>query len=328
MSNKSNDPNPPDPETNIDEYRAHYNRKTLDERRAELVSFAVQQGVILMSNGTSYTGYCPIHNDTRPSFSIYGDGNRRWKCFACDRGGDIFDLCQALGLAESFRVAVQVVSRSLGMPLPAIGRAKDERKTVGPSSERTKPNSIRASTVELEENEAAYRLLARIELRDAIRESADSVSAISAELGIQIPVINRAARGKSGLGLVDGKLAYVYPHGLKVRNEPGHPNRFRWACGRAYEPWRMERVTEHTETVYLTEGESDALALLAAGVENDPSSVVVASPGTSFQAAWTSLFNGKKTIICFDFDTPGQRAAEKVAKLLTGHASSVLIVRP
>ncbi|RYD60499.1 MAG: hypothetical protein EOP83_19275, partial [Verrucomicrobiaceae bacterium] len=168
MSDTTTEPIPPEPGNNNYESLARYTRELLDEIRAMLVSYTEEKGAVLIPNGTSYTGYCPIHNDTRPSFSIYGDGNQRWKCFACDLGGDIFDLCQALGLAKNFRDAVPEVARSLGIPLPTLGRSNSESgATQAPVIKRVREPQ---PPVPLSEEEDAYRLLARITLRDAIRE--------------------------------------------------------------------------------------------------------------------------------------------------------------
>jgi DNA primase len=112
---------------------------------------------------------------------------------------------------------------------------------------------------------------------------------------------------------------------LKWRNpHPQSTPRFRWIVGKALAPWRMEWVKAATHTVYLTEGESDCMALIQAGLEADGTAVCVASPGTSFPREWAKLFTGKRVVLCFDHDEPGRKATATVAETLKGHAAEIL----
>lgn len=302
-------------------------REFLDSLKPRLADFLERHNVFLFECGSSLSGLCPVHDDTRPSFSVYGDTHERWKCFACDKGGDIFDLIVEMKLAKNFSQAVAFAAESFGVPLPKSFRIKKAHS--GKMAKARKfPMKSSAGSSEMSEEECDDRLFVRHNLRESIRKWPQRISNISRSLGIPAEVIKRAARGQSGLGLYRGKLAYVYPNAVKIRNAPGDKVRFFWLFGRPNAPWRMERVTESTKTVYVTEGESDALALIVAGVEDDRSSVVVASPGTSFKRQWAPLFAGKSVIICFDFDEPGQRAASKVADLLAPYAEGVGIVGP
>lgn len=127
------------------------------------------------------------------------------------------------------------------------------------------------------------------------------------------------------------RIAYLYPHGIKVRDPWGkHGVRFAWAYGRATEPWRytLNAWRPWIKGYLITEGESDALALIEAGLGNvcDGNTAVVASPGTSFLKEWGKLFSGRETMLCFDIDEAGQQAAERVARVLSPHARSVRIL--
>jgi hypothetical protein len=168
--------------------------------------------------------------------------------------------------------------------------------------------------------------LARQAFADAFHGGNPIVGQIAASLGLDRETLRLASWGECGLGLMNGWLCYAYPHGLKWRNpDPQGKPRFVWIVGKATAPWRMEWVTRpEVGTVYLTEGESDCLALIAAGVESDGTAAAAASPGTSFPQAWAQLFKGKRTVLCFDLDEPGQAAAAKVAGMLKGHASEIL----
>jgi DNA primase len=86
----------------------------------------------------------------------------------------------------------------------------------------------------------------------------------------------------------------------------------------------MEFATKpEVRTVYLSEGESDCISLVAAGLETDGAAACVASPGTSFVREWVPLFAGRRVVLCFDRDKAGQDATAAVAAMLRGTASEI-----
>jgi hypothetical protein len=69
----------------------------------------------LKKAGTLYTGCCPLHADSSPSFSVYPD--MRWTCFSgpsCG-SGNIFQLLER-HLSIPFKEAVELVKKELGDP--------------------------------------------------------------------------------------------------------------------------------------------------------------------------------------------------------------------
>jgi len=304
--------------------RSRYDRELIESLRSLIVDYLDAKEVYYFDTPNGYSGCCPIHDDNRPSFSVFGENHQRWKCFACNKGGDIFDLSIAMGLARNFREAVREVAQALGLEIPDSEGEVPVFEADTPA--RSEPER---TPTNLNDDEKEGILATRYMFRRAVRRTPKLVRDIAASTGIPADTLKQAARGDSGLGLVANRLTYVYPTGLKVRNPKGMIPRFYWQLGRPDAPWRFERIAlRKAETVYLTEGESDALALLAAGVEENSRSAVVASPGTSFPRHWASLFAGKDVVICFDFDAPGQAAAAEVARLLETHARSVSILRP
>ncbi len=168
---------------------------------------------------------------------------------------------------------------------------------------------------------------ARIAFDDAC--DAGELGWLEDELGIRAAVLRYAAHGADWLGLWNGRLCYCYGgSGMKIRGLPGERLRFYWKFGRAARPWRWCWVNSGTRRVLVTEGESDALALLAAELEDDRETVVVASPGTSFRREWAALFSGLAVVLCFDGDTAGRTASQTVADMLHGVAVSVHIWKP
>lgn len=305
----------------------HYNKELLASLRAKLPEYADKVGFFLTPSGTRLVGWCLMHDDNTPSFAIFGDNHDRCGCYPCDFQGDVFDLSIALDRATNFPEAVKDVAEVLDIPLPRLCITRRSVKGTKRSNRTAQPE-VPASKirVELSDEQSETLLASRLAFRMFVPTDAELRDYVADLFSIPLPSLLRSARGRSGLGIYYGDLAYVYPTGLKVRNPPGSNARFRWAFGKALAPWRFERVTQGTKAIYLTEGESDALALLACGIESSRDAVVVASPGTSFPAHWAPMFAGKTVILCFDFDEPGQRAALQVAQLLSPHATSIRIV--
>jgi hypothetical protein len=233
----------------------------------------------------------------------------------------VFAVAEWLGRAGSFPEAVADVAAALGYSLPQ-GHAQSSQRPP-----QAQPQAVKQPEppFELPEADKARIHAARLAFCNAFWSGEPVIDEIADSLGLCRETLRLAGWGQSSLGLVNGWLAYVYPHGLKARNrDPLAKPRFLWIVGKALAPWRAEWIKPEVRTVYLTEGESDALALIETGLENDGTAAVIASPGTSFSREWVPMFAGRKVVLCFDLDTAGQTAAAKVAGLLKGHAAEIL----
>src|SRR5437762_14319567 len=107
--------------------------------RVDLVSFAESQGIELRRNGKGLLGLCPLHHDTKPSFSV-DPLKQYWCCLgACSAGGrvvggDVIELARRLwkvGLSEAIerlggRTVATLEPRSGARPalrvVPHLGR--------------------------------------------------------------------------------------------------------------------------------------------------------------------------------------------------------------
>jgi hypothetical protein len=159
--------------------------------------------------------------------------------------------------------------------------------------------------------------------------------AVANELGTDLETLRSLTFTSDGVGIEYRRtgqpvILYLYEHGAKVRHPRGHVPRFEWLHGAPALPWRWHFAARpEVVTVFLTEGESDAIAAISAGLENlhphdgTKPSAVVACPGTSFPESWGPLFRGKHIVLLFDRDEPGQRAQAKVAGIVGPFAASV-----
>jgi len=97
---------------------------TLDLRsikeRVSIADYLSRRGVRLSGNGDRATCRCPLpgHDDSTPSFTVYHP-QRRWHCFGCGRGGDLFDLHTHLTGDPSFRHAIADIAAEFGLTTEA-----------------------------------------------------------------------------------------------------------------------------------------------------------------------------------------------------------------
>lgn len=185
---------------------------------------------------------------------------------------------------------------------------------------------------------------------DAVRRAAASPDVMAwwaDRLGLPLDVVMihtdiQAAAARGLLGLDDrGRLLYVYTHspaagepvrvvGVKTRSLPGVEPRFLMRGGLSM-PWGWDDV-DSAGCVYVTEGESDALAVRAAlggwldwVAKNEPDSypndndipAVIAKPGAgTFRESWACRLVGKDVVLVADNDDAGRKGAEKTAGIL------------
>lgn len=124
------------------------------------------------------------------------------------------------------------------------------------------------------------------------------------------------------LGWYDGKLAFIYETGVKLRWRQDSERIVRWAFGKPW-LWRGSLIDTAT-TIFLCEGETDAISLIDAGLESDGRTVAVALPSaTTFNEQWAELFVGKEVILAFDADSAGKEATRRVSRLLYQHVASL-----
>lgn len=296
----------------------NFSPEILDSLRGRLPDYLAARGVELRRNGTRLVGRCPVHDDRAPSFAVFGTHHETCGCFPCGFSGDVFEVSKWLGRSSTFPEAVADVAATLGVYLPQSSAGTVTRPATAPPRPAKQPEPPFVLT----DSEREKIHAARLAFSDAF--DAGDLDATAAELGIPLPALRECAMGKSGLGVHEGLLSYIYPEGLKVRRAAGSKPRFLWVVGRATMPWRFDWVNSDTRTVFLTEGESDCMALVASGLEADGTAVCIASPGTSFPREWAPLFRGKRVVLCFDGDSAGRAATATVAAILKGHADEIL----
>lgn len=270
---------------------------------------------------------CPLHADSEPSFTAdLKGGVWVWKCWPCDHGGTVIDLHAELNnLARGSKAAIVGTAAILGLD-PADGLVHQKAPRIQPAAsappkEAPPKNPLPANFDEI------HRIARR-----RVYEFPRIQQAIAKELGVSQTTIASLVFTSDALGWSKKhqRPLYLYETGVKLRNHADTKVRFQWLMGRAEKPWRAHFLERPQVTrVFLTEGESDAIALIDAGLENlhpkegETGTTIIASPGTSFKAEWASLIAGKDLVLCMDNDNAGNKAAEKIAQLCQPFAKTI-----
>jgi hypothetical protein len=326
-------------------------RFDLDVIKAGLVRYLEKTGLNPRpeKGGREFKALCPLHQDTDPSMTAKEKepGRWVWYCHVCGEGGSLIDL-HAKRAGMDAAGAIAELGDLLNAPRlddPAPRSARPSVRALARGSRTTDADDDRIPGLPGGGSMPPPKPPVPEPLTgDAAAECSGAVSALIADedarrdhaaaLGVSPVTLARLAAGLD-LGLIGGRLAYLAHdgadwHGCQVRNRPGENPRFFWKHGKPFLPWRGWRLKDRrVRTVYLCEGQSDAIALIDAGLEDldDPAApvAVVAVPGTSFPDHWPALFRFRRVILCGDRDEPGQKAVRKIGETLLPLAESVRV---
>ena len=301
------------------------------KRRHPLGSVVEAAGVDLRGRGRVRQGFCPFHEETEGSFTVYAD-TQKWYCFGCGEGGDVLDFIQradGVGLPEAIR-------RLEASPASSAPTVIPPQASAAPS---------------LTPNRDASLLTAAMRCYQRQLELCDEAQAYLGGRGI-----NAAAARSLGLGYASGRglrewlvqagfddrriLAGGLASGglerfcgmIVVPELVG--NRVHWLAGRAVWPqlWPrfqalpgpkpvlgLSRLPAQTPWVVVAEGLFDWLVLTAWGLP------AVAALGTQGMDRLASALQGQpRVFLAFDADEAGSEAASQLSELLGPHRARIV----
>lgn len=250
--------------------------------------------------GRGWIAKCPAHNDREPSLSINkgADGRALIKCHA---GCSTDDVLAALGTTYRDLFPAEF---SQVLSAPKRGNQLRLETSHSPDVFLSKQECFRA-----------------IEMAVMLRETPDLCDRIAQARGWKPETIRNLSLEPS-LGWHDGKLAFIYETGVKLRWRQRGERIIRWAFGKPW-LWRGSYI-DTAKTVYLSEGETDAISLIDAGLESDERTIAVALPSAStFNERWATLFAAREVVLAFDADGPGEQASLRVSRFLQPHVASL-----
>ena len=122
----------------------------------------------------------------------------------------------------------------------------------------------------------------------------------------------------------DEAWCFIYRVGVKVRfHLPDGKKALRWLKSEGLSQpslWRFECIGRETETVWITEGEPDAIRLMDLGIGENCGNkeAVCALPSASYSLRQDELaaLRGKQVIFCPDNNDAGQKAAARLSQSL------------
>lgn len=230
----------------------------------------------LQARGKSYV--CPLcgsgsHANKTPALSIRG---KRWKCFACDQGGDIFDLQGALLKTDDKRAQLEAVASWARIPIAQQSQPlkKSENASFVTPEKRQSPNpDYKAGR----DSEWAFILESQRHISEAMdyvtRRGFTEGEAQAFGFGydpkgkrLVIPWIGSAFYHTDRDITNTSERKYLKPSSEKVGSQP------------LFNPQALE-----SEAVFITEGALDAFAIKALGFE------AIATGGAGYSAVASAI---------------------------------------
>jgi len=275
-----------------------------------LAEFLAGRGFVLKRHGALLQGKCPFHHEQNgEALTVYEQENR-WHCFGkCSAGGDVIRAVELLDGLDFKGACERLGGRLPEEALPARSELPKKPKIEPLTAGQVTMQAAAAKALGADEGRCAGIAKRRGWLAETVRGLA-----LDAHLGTH-----------------EGKLGFIYPHGLKLRwQDAAGERRIAWVFGSNGELWRQDRLASSSvRTVYVCEGETDGISLLDAGMETDSTVAVVAIPGAScWRQEWNALFAGRDVLVASDADDAGEKAAKRIVGELDGIAARVARINP
>jgi DNA primase len=324
------------------------------ERLRSTVSIVdtVQQYVALKRVGRNWVGLCPFHAEKSGSFNVTEERGR-YKCFGCDKGGDVFTFVQEIEHLD-FPGAVEHIAAKAGIQL--------NYTTSGQSEERSRRKKLTAAMndavewyhqrlLEAPDARPARDYLRRRGLSGEIARqfklgwAPDDWDQLSRQLGAPADVMqdvglsfrNRrnkmqdSFRGRvmfpifseSGEALAfGGRILPGSEDPAKYKNSSETPIYVKSKTLYGLN-WAKADVAKKDQVI-VCEGYTDVIGFHRAGVPR-----AVATCGTALTEEHVRLLKryASKVVLSFDADAAGQGAAERFYEWEEKHKVEVLVAR-
>lgn len=88
----------------------------------------ISEAVNLKQRGSNFVGLCPFHNEKTPSFSV-SNSKGIYKCFGCGKGGNVFTFMKEY-YGMDFKEALKELAGRYSIPLPQYSTSKKQRENL------------------------------------------------------------------------------------------------------------------------------------------------------------------------------------------------------
>lgn len=312
------------------------------KQRVDIVDL-VGQYVALKKAGVNHKGLCPFHHERTPSFMV-NPSRQIFKCFGCNKGGDIFTFIQEIEKVE-FGDALRILANRAGVVLkprtkPRPGEAPSEKSryfainalatglfhkilTDHPAGE--------AARQYLSERKITKATIKKWRLGYAPRKKV--LTDFLIKRGFSPKEIERAGKPDmfydrimfpitdvmgNVVGFTGRALAKAEP---KYLNSPETPifrkSRILFGLEQA------KKAVAEKHQVILAEGQMDVISAWQAGTDQ-----IVATSGTALTSDHLRILAryDADIIFAFDADSAGETATKKAIELAIGYGLSVKVI--
>ena len=338
-----------------------YDIKFLEEVKSKNDIVEVVSGYVpLTRRGNNFWGRCPFHHEKTPSFCV-NSADQFYYCFGCHKSGDVFGFIREMESVE-FSEAVRILAERAKIPLPEFTvsdeklkeqkRKKETYLAILKETARYYAYNLRSGNCPDHIEYVKKRKLSTETLNKfGIGASSDHDGLIdhlkskgfSPEDMFECGVAGRtgdkkfryydALAGRLIIPVIDGFNNVIAFCGRIItdRKDVGKYVNTRetpvFSKGKTL--FNLNNLKKHKNSgatlkdVIVVEGHMDVITLVQAGFEN-----VVASMGTALtkdQARIIKRFAGK-SLICYDGDSAGQKAAIRGLEILRDEGLEVKVV--
>ncbi len=294
--------------------------------KIDIVSI-IQKYVQLKQAGKNFSGLCPFHKEKTPSFIVSPD-IQRYKCFGCDKSGDVFNFVQEIEHID-FPEALEKLAKVAGVELKktTVNKKYKELKDIHYIATKYYYNAL------LKDKTALEYVLNRGMSRDSIKNFAIGYSPKYPKLIEQIKKSGAYSKGtllQTGLfveknGILREKFfdRIMFPirsrkgdviaftarqsgtneYGPKYMNSPETPIFHK--SYNLFAQYESRQEIRKLDLAIICEGSTDVISAHQHGVKN-----IVAPLGTSLTANQLEALAplSKNILFLFDSDSAGQKA--------------------
>jgi len=283
----------------------------------------VEQSVPLKRSGSGWKGLCPFHQEKTPSMHV-SPQHQRVHCFGCGWRGDAIQWIQEKeGLTWAEAVKSLAHQYNIHIPesdpvKPSIRPKKFAKLAREPQAKVVSGNGNTTLIDRRNASDILNGMLWSVRDRRSPFQHWLKDKSISRE-----SVETLRIQGRIGMR-ANNQLVFFYPEGaIKVRGSLETSHSCFWAAGNAAAPWLMEDVQHRLDhrTIFLTEGESDAMRLY--GMIDPHDETVISMPSASWNPSPEMCYQigaYRHVCLCFDGDKAGHAATERIAGLMQKHA--------
>ena len=302
----------------------------------------------LKKSGVNFKAPCPFHSEKTPSFMVSPE-RQIFKCFGCDKGGDIFKFLMEKESVE-FKEALEILAKKAGVTLQRKSTDKKDGK------ERLFEINFKAQEffhyilTKHKFGEGALDYLHSRNLTDEIIEqfgigyapnSWQSLTSfllkrtffsdelVTSGLAVSSKSPYDRFRGRITFPIIDTKDRIVGFSGRVLgKGEPKYINTPKTPIfdksQTLFGIHRAKNEIKLKNTAILVEGEMDVILSHQAGIKN-----VVASKGTALTSGQIELLKrfSQNLVLCFDTDLAGDSAARRGIEIAEAAGMNLKVIQ-